>query len=148
MAKTVNVHLAKNWFASGGVRFRRGDYQDFPEHLLASLPSDSTVNDGSGPMKASDWQTKNKLEVPQPEAGERSADNLIDPGAPGSESKPSESVAADGESESPASPKSSGPESQALPGQEVKTGNMVTASGSKPADKAAEIAADKAVPKK
>jgi hypothetical protein len=142
-AAQVNVHLARNWFAPGAVRFRAGDYEDFPQHLLASLPSSATVNDGSGPMKADEWQAKKKLEVPVPEA-EVAASTLVDPGAPGSASPPTAQAPADGESMSPASPKSSGPETQALPGQEVKTGEQVTASGTKPADKAAEIAGKKA----
>lgn len=144
MAKTVNVHLTKNWFAPGGVRFRAGDYEDFPQHLLAHLPSTSVVNDGSGPVKAKDWQAKNVKKATKPEDYDTNrieGEGLADPGAPGSKSDPSNQSPANGESMSPASPKSSGPETQALPSQETKTGEMVTASGTKPADKAEEIAA-------
>jgi len=142
--KQVNVHLGANWFAPGGVRFRAGDYQDFPEHLLAALPSDAVVNDGNGPMRAGEWREKNKVAVAEAPEGANVTEPVADPGAPGSESPPSEQSPANGESMSPASPKSSGPETQALPGQEVKSGEEVTASGTKPDDKAAEIAKDKA----
>ena len=157
----ANVLLRKMWFAPGGQRWRAGQYLDFPDHMLEFLPKDSVINDGSGPKRAEDWRgdRKGKKDVDLIEATKTFTPNtsegaegtaLPDPGDPKHNAGPvgdePKAAAGQGESESPASPKSSGPNTTALPGIN-KEGQATTASGTTPKEKAEQAAAAAAKPK-
>ncbi len=151
----ANVQLRKMWFAPGGQRWREGQYLDFPEQLLEFLPSSAVINDGSGPKTAADWRKDRTVDVEKikdfaPNTGSAMGSALPDPGNPKDNTGPvgddPKAAAGQGESESPASPKSSGPDTTALPGVN-KEGQATTASGTTPADKAVQAAAAAAAKK-
>lgn len=129
------VKLTRMWFAPGGTRYRPGDYDDLPEALLDHVPSSAYIAEGDKFVPANEWQEKHgkkrakgKVDVGAFQANAGPASPEISLGVPNPDAE-SQSVPANAEGASPTSPKSSGPETTALPSSTSKAGE-VTASGS------------------
>lgn len=144
----VAVRLTRMWFAPGGIRYRPGMYNDMPDQLVEHLPSSATVSDGKHMIPVSDFlgKAKGKRYADKTEIADFSPNTNASPEA-GRElapdrGAPSKQMPANTEGVGVSSPKSSGPETQALPGDNAKTGEAVTASGTTAGDKATEKAAD------
>jgi hypothetical protein len=146
----MRVFLTKHWFAPGAVRWRKGQYDNFPENLVPFLPSDTMIHVDGKAYTMEEYRKENPISEEELEELTKDYDTgtdkqyaVVDPGDENPESV--NTSAGQGEFQGVASPKPSGPETTALPGV-VAPGTLSTPSGSSPADKAAEQALHEVTP--